>query len=365
MYDQIGFIGLGLIGGSIAKAIKKYNLAKKLIAYDIDKSSIALAYEEKVIDYCAPKIDESFKDCSIIFLCCPVNFNINAYKKLIPIVNSNCIITDVGSTKEKIIEAINELSMPIPFIGGHPMAGSEKIGYSASTPHLFENAYYILTPPSENKKDKNIQKLFELIQKIKALPIIISPKLHDLVVAIVSHAPHIIAASLVNMVKNLDTDNSYLHTLAAGGFKDITRIASSSPLMWQQISITNKDNIIMALEYYIAELKRITSYIKDKEDNKIYNFFEEARTYRESFQEKNYGGLIPSYSIAVDVVDEPGIIAKIAALLAKYNISIKNIGIINNREFTEGVLEIVFYDNDSLEKSVDILKEEQYIVYKR
>lgn len=364
MFEKVGFIGLGLIGGSLAKAIKKYKLAKKIIAYDIDKSSIALAQKEKVVDFYAENIDESFKNCSLIFLCCPVNINIEVYKKLINLVNKDCIITDVGSTKDHIFKAINELNMPIPFIGGHPMVGSEKTGYQASTSHLFENAYYILTPDSLDTRNNGYNLLIDLIKEIKALPIIIPAELHDFLVAIISHAPHLIAASLVNTVKELDSD-SYLHTLAAGGFKDITRIASSSPLMWQQISTSNKDNIIMALNHFISQLQNIIFYMEKDQEDKIYSFFEEAKIYRQSFQEKAFGSIIQTYSIAVDVIDEPGIIASIAALLAKHNISIKNIGIINNREFIEGVLEIVFYDNEALEKSFTILSDNKYTVYKR
>lgn len=364
MVDQIGFIGLGLIGGSIAKAIKKNGLAKKIIAYDIDSPSLSLANRESVVDVCASEIDEHFKACSIIFLCCPVQVNIKVYQQLIDIVDKNCIITDVGSTKEDIMEAVNKLNMPIPFIGGHPMAGSEKYGYGASTAHLFENAYYILTP-ADNANSKHLNTLYDLVKGIKALPVVVTPDQHDLITATISHVPHVIAASLVNMVKNLDSNEGYLHTLAAGGFKDITRIASSSPAMWQQICLSNKMNIVKILNYFRADLESIINMIGEGNQHDIYDFLEGARAYRESFQERKSGALVPSYAVTVDVVDEPGIIAQIATLLSKHGISIKNIGIINNREHTSGVLEIVFYDEACLEKSVDILTKMQYVVYKR
>lgn len=363
MIDQVGFIGLGLIGGSIAKAIKANGLAKKIIAYDIDTPSLTLAYREQVVDICASEIDDHFKNCTIIFLCCPVHVNIEIYAKLINIVNKDCIITDVGSTKEAMMSAVNSFNNSIPFIGGHPMAGSEKYGYSASTAHLFENAYYILTP-TQNILQSQLDILYALVKGIKALPIVVSPDQHDYITAAISHVPHIIAASLVNMVNHLDSDEGYLHTLAAGGFKDITRIASSSPAMWQQICLSNKKHIVDLLSYYVNDLRKIINMIDDGNKHNIYDFLESARAYRDSFQERKTGALLPSYAVTVDVEDKPGIIAQIATLLSEYNISIKNIGIINNREYTSGVLEIVFYDEECLEKSIDILTNMQYVVYK-
>jgi prephenate dehydrogenase len=364
MVEQVGFIGLGLIGGSIAKAIKKCGLAKKIVAYDIDTSALNLAYREQIVDICALEIDEHFNKCSIIFLCCPVQVNIDLYKQLINIVNNDCIITDVGSTKESIMRAVEAIQSPIPFIGGHPMAGSEKYGYMASTAHLFENVYYILTPAKSTQKT-HLDLLYALIKGIKALPIVVSPTQHDFITAAISHVPHIIASSLVNMVKELDSNEGYLHTLAAGGFKDITRIASSSPAMWQQICLSNKNHIIKVLSHFHDELDAIIHMIEEGNQHIIYDFFEGARSYRDSFQERKAGALIPSYAVTVDVEDKPGIIATIATLLSEHNISIKNIGIINNREHTSGVLEIVFYDEACLQKSIDILTKMQYVVYKR
>lgn len=362
--EQVGFIGLGLIGGSLAKALKKNGLARNIVAYDIDEASLLLAQEEGVVDICAPEIDESFKACDLIFLCCPVHVNIEAYKKLIGIVGKNCVIADVASTKQGVVEAILALDVPIPFIGGHPMAGSEKFGYSASKAHLFENAYYILTP-LEGTDPTLIDMLYELVKGIKALPIVIAPKEHDHITAAISHVPHVIAASLVNMVKAMDSQEGYMHTLSAGGFKDITRIASSSPVMWQQICLTNKENIIQILKYFKGDLEKVIDAIEEGNQTTLFDFFESAREYRDSFQEKKPGGLLQTYAITVDVVDEPGIIAQIATLLSNHNISIKNIGIINNREHTSGVLEIVFYEEESIHLSTRILTAMNYIVYNR
>lgn len=358
---KVGFIGLGLIGGSLAKAIKNHYIDTKIIAYDINKTSLEKAIEENIIDEYTLEINNAFQDCNIVFLCAPVENNINAMNKLIKVIDNNCILTDVSSTKEKIISAALNINCS-NFIGGHPMTGSEKSGITAADEHLFENAYYILTPLpniSQNKLDL----LQNFITKLGALPVVIEPSEHDFITATISHVPHVIASTLVNVVSKLDTTDKHMHTLAAGGFKDITRIASSSPEMWQQICLTNNKQIIKVIDKFQQELDIIKDYISECDSNNLYSFFSTSKDYRNTFSDKNTGFIMKSYKITVDVVDKPGIIAEIALLLSNNDINIKNIGINNNREHQEGVLEIVFYDLTSQNKSIKILTDMNYKIY--
>ncbi|GKX31074.1 prephenate dehydrogenase [Vallitalea longa] len=359
--QKVGFIGLGLIGGSLAKAIKDHYENSKIIAYDIKITSLEKAMKENIIDQYTTEINNNFRDCQIIFLCAPVENNIHAMNKLLPIINNNCIITDVSSTKEKIITAALDMNCN-NFIGGHPMTGSEKSGISAADRHLFENAYYILTPLPDTSKDKiDILQIF--ITELGALPVVIEPSEHDFVTATISHVPHVIASTLVNVVSKLDTPDKHMHTLAAGGFKDITRIASSSPAMWQQICLTNNKQIIKVIDKFQQELNMIKENICNCDSEAIHSFFSLSRDYRNTFSDKNTGFIMKSYKITVDVIDKPGIIAEIASLLSKNNINIKNIGINNNREHQQGVLEIIFYDIDSQNESIKLLTNMNYNIY--
>ena len=142
----IGFIGLGLIGGSIAKALRRVHPEYRLIAYNRSRSSLVEAMSDGTINQATDVIDASFSECDFIFLCMPVSVNIQCLKKLKDLVPDTCVITDVGSVKSTIHEAVRELGMEARFIGGHPMAGSEKTGYASATDRLLENAYYIITP---------------------------------------------------------------------------------------------------------------------------------------------------------------------------------------------------------------------------
>lgn len=362
MTDQIGFIGFGLIGGSLAKSIKKYGLTKQIIAYDSHHDSLEVAKKDGTIDIIATSINDGFDQCDLIFLCCPVNVNIQLFKELTSIVKADCIITDVGSTKGDIHKSINALNLKTKFIGGHPMTGSEKSGYSASSIQLFENIYYILTP-SDHSNAADLEVLTTLISAIDSIPIIMTVEEHDQVTASISHVPHILAILIVNAVKELDTDKHYMHTLAAGGFKDITRIASGSPIMWQQICLSNKAPILFALKHYKTMLDTIETIIESGDVEQLKLQFENAKDYRATFNDSKSGLLPRTHSFGIDINDELGIIAKIATLLSEAHINIKNIGIVNNREVDKGVLRIQFDDQTNMNQSITLLTNLGYTLY--
>ena len=196
-----------------------------------------------------------------------------------------------------------------------------------------------------------------------AIPLVLEAGQHDYVTAAISHLPHIIASSLVNLVKDSDSEKGTMKMIAAGGFKDITRIASSSPDMWQQICLTNTDNIVRLLDDYIGALHIIKEKLTSKDAELLYNFFNDARIYRDSFIEASSGPIKKSYSITIDIADETGALASIATILALNNISIKNIGIVHNRELEEGALRIEFYEEEAIKTAGEILKSRGYNIH--
>jgi len=359
---KIGFIGLGLIGGSVAKAIRTYYPDYELISFDKNKETLALAVQEGIIDISCPAIDDNFKGCSYIFLCAPVSYNTAYLTQLKSLLNPNCILTDVGSVKTSIHEEVIALGLEANFIGGHPMAGSEKNGFANSKAHLIENAYYILTPSAKVSAEK-VDAYRDFISSLKALPIVLDYRQHDCITGTISHLPHIIASTLVNFVRDTDTKDELMKALAAGGFKDITRIASSSPVMWQQICLKNKGNISHILGQYIEALTQAKASVDAEDENALYTLFESSRDYRNSMPNTSAGPIKKQFAVYCDIIDEAGGIATIATILASNNISIKNIGIIHNREFEEGVLRIEFYDESSSSKASALLKKYRYIVY--
>lgn len=359
-----GFIGLGLIGGSIARAIRTAYPSARLIAYDIRESSLQLALQEQILDESCSAIDVSFEGCDYIFLCAPVSCNDENLLTLKKYLSPNTILTDVGSVKTGIHRQTEALGLGRQFIGGHPMTGSERAGYQNSKASLLENAYYILTPSATVPEDR-IYGYQSLVKAMGAIPLILNYEEHDFITAAISHLPHVIASSLVNLVRNADSEAGIMKMVAAGGFKDITRIASSSPAMWQQICLTNRENISALLKRYIDCLTDISGKINDGAADALYDFFDTARSYRESFITASSGPIKTDYVLTVDIADRPGSIAAIASLLAADGISIKNIGINHNRELAEGALRIEFYGMDAVEKAAAGLTRQGYTIHTR
>lgn len=363
--ETIGFIGLGLIGGSIAKALRIKRPNATFIAYNRSKDSLIEAMADGTINQATDSIGPAFSECDIIFLCAPVSVNIQCMKQLKSLMKPTCILTDVGSVKTTIHEAAADLGLTKHFIGGHPMAGSEKTGYSSAKVHLLENAYYILTP-GEGTTESMKNTMISIVKDINALPVILDYQEHDRVTAAISHLPHIIAYTLVNLVRESDNAEGMMRMLAAGGFKDITRIASSSPEMWQQICAENKTQILDMLNLYIERMREMGTAIHNNDADILLNTFGLAKDYRDDIPQNHAKSLIkPSYEMFVDLIDESGAIATIATILATNGISIMNIGIVHNREFQEGVLHIEFYDGESAEKATELLRRFHYVIHLR
>lgn len=367
MSKNIGFIGFGLIAGSIAKAIRNKHSDYKMYVYnrrhpDVAES-LAMATGDGTIDGLYGSLD-LFSDCDIIFLCAPVLINISYLKELKGIIKDTCILTDVGSVKGNIHKAVAKLSLERHFIGGHPMTGSDRTGYENSSHLLMENAYYLLTPTRETSQH-DINFLRTLVEEMGSIAYITDCSRHDEITAAISHLPHIIASSLVNVVRENDDEKQLMKTFAAGGFKDITRIASSSPEMWQSICLSNPDYISRYIDIFTDKLKSFQASILAGDSDTLYKTFEQSRDYRNSIASTSSGALSKSYEIYVDVPDVPGIIAIIATILSSNSVNIKNIGIVHNREFEEGVLRIEFYNEKDSVDARNALSRYPYRVYDR
>lgn len=361
-FQKIGFIGFGLIGGSIALKCKQNNPAIQIYATASHLDTVENAYKMGLIENNTLLDLSAFGDCDYIFLCAPVQRNIEYLKQLKEIIKNDCIITDVGSTKSKIHKEVISLHMEKNFIGGHPMTGSEKTGILCANSSILENAYYIITPTTQTSVEK-IEEFRSFVLSLGSIPMILDYEAHDFATGSISHLPHMIAFSLVNLVKKLDDENETMKTIAAGGFKDITRIASSSPVMWQNICASNKDKILTLMDCYIKELQLVRQMISNDDASTLMEYFQSAKDYRDSFTLKNTRSIL--YEIYLDLDDEAGAIATIATILAKENISIKNIGLIHNREFEEGVLHIEFYDSKARDHALALLRGKNYIIHTR
>ena len=228
---------------------------------------------------------------------------------------------------------------------------------------LFENAYYILTPLPETPLSE-VQKLSSLLQQAtKAQLVIMDPHHHDRLVGAISHLPHIVAAGLVNQVGSYNEENEWFHRLAAGGFRDLTRIAASHPVMWRDILMSNRGELLRLMEDWLSVMEEVRDAIERGDAEEIENFFRRARFLRQQLPERKKDMLLPSFECYVDVPDQPGVIGWVAMLLGNEGINLSNIGIMENREDAAGVLRLVFQKEEDLKRAIRILSDAGYRVF--
>ena len=280
--SRFGFIGFGLIGGSVARALRNLYPDSVITAYNYYETKPHPKLEEAKAQGTLTAIYTSladFSDCDVIFLCAPVIKNVAYLKKLLPHLSPHCILTDVGSVKSDIHREIEKLGLNRQFVGGHPMTGSEKTGYANSDASFLKGAYYLLTPTPESDPEY-VAWMEAFVKAVGSLCMILEPDNHDRITSGISHGPHVISAALVNTVAARDTEGYYAK-LAAGGFHSTTRISSSSPEMWENICQTNRDKIIEFLEEYMDTLNRAKEDIARGDAQAITRLFADAKKYRD------------------------------------------------------------------------------------
>ncbi|WP_088066953.1 prephenate dehydrogenase [Gottfriedia luciferensis] len=365
MKKNVLLIGTGLIGGSIALAIKKVHDVN-IIGYDINESQLEIGKRIQVLDEISVQLKDCAEKAHLIILSCPVEESIK-YLHMLSEFNllDDVVITDVGSTKSEIMKHSRILSSKgYCFIGGHPMAGSHKTGIESAKVHLFENAYYILTP-SENTKDFQIDELKNWLSGTGSHFVVIDEATHDQITGVVSHFPHLIAASLVKQVKSYSKDEPLATALAAGGFRDITRIASSSPKMWTDIVMQNKDTLLSLIANWIDDMKEMYDLVEKQDNEEIYHYFKESKDFRDNMPTKAKGAIPSYFDLYVDVLDQVGELANITTILSIHHVSITNLRIIESREGLPGVLRISLQtekDREKAEKFLNVNGYETYIV---
>ena len=363
MFQSFGFIGLGLIGGSIARCLRLLYPNCKITAFcrhTALSADISEAMKAQVVNDAVFSLN-GIKDCDLIFLCAPVEANIMYIERLAPMISPTTVLTDVGSVKSGIHEAVRAMGLSDRFVGGHPMTGSERNGFSNSSSLLMENAYYAITTEPSCPKEL-VDTFVSLVSAMKSIPVVLPPDEHDEAVSAISHVPHLIAAQLVNLVRTAEHSDT-MKMLAAGGFKDITRIASSSPELWEGILRSNKEFVLPTLKRYIELMNEAYSYLENSDNAEVATLFEHAGKFRNSLSERK--GVLPeTFVLHADIKDETGAIATFANLLALKQISLKNIGIVHNREFERGVLRIEFYDKNSLDFAYTLLCDNGYTIYR-
>ena len=274
--NKILIFGVGLIGGSIALSAKKSGLASDIVGVGRNQDNLKDAIKLKLIDRTSQDLKKDIAEAHIIIIATPVAQFPSILNTIKPHLSSQTIITDVGSTKTDVIESAKQIlgSHYSQFIGGHPIAGSEKHGAVAAHIDLFKNKNVILTPDQETSLEAK-EKIGTLWKNAGAIVSNMSHSDHDKIFSTISHLPHLLAFSLVDMITQRTNANELLK-FAASGFKDFTRIAASSPEMWKDITLANKKFILEDIKHFENQIKLLKEAIEHKDAKKILALFENA-----------------------------------------------------------------------------------------
>lgn len=359
---KIAVFGVGLIGGSLALCFKgKPGIT--VVGHAHLPELLEPMVSRGVVDSATLSVEEAALDADFIFLCVPVG-QLEHYLLLLsrlPL-KKGCIISDVGSTKQTITALAEKIQWDgVYFIGGHPMAGSERSGITAASAVLFENAYYVLSPAA-GVPEEVCTSLEQLLKYTGAQIVRVEPGMHDDIVGAISHLPHIIAASLVNQVRRHNEGNGLYRVLAAGGFRDITRIASSDPIVWRDILLSNRDVLLNLLQEWNQQIEHFTRLLVERDGEGIADEFRAAGAFRSELPERRKGMITPLFDLYIDVPDTPGIIGQIATQLGDHRINLSNMQIIESREDVPGILRLSFRQEEDWEKAKRLLSEQRYHV---
>lgn len=278
LFNRVTILGVGLIGASFALALKKYGLCNEVIGYGRKEENLMKAKDLAIIDAFERDPARACSGSDLVLFATPVGSFIDIAAQIRSSLHRGAVVTDVGSVKGNLVHTMEEL-MPegVFFVGGHPIAGSDRSGIDTAEAEIFKGAKCIITPTGHT--DKHALEIVTAVwENIGSRIILISPNEHDKIYALVSHLPHLIAYEIVNTVA--DIDSSFLR-FSGQGFMDTTRIASSSPELWRDICLLNKDNLLESLEIFKKNLERVSQYLRAYDSESLEKDFEKARALRD------------------------------------------------------------------------------------
>jgi prephenate dehydrogenase len=289
MIERLCIIGVGLIGGSLARALREAGACREVVGAGRNAGNLQTAVELGVIDRYETDLAQAVSGADMVVVCVPLGAMEGVFKAIKGQLAENVVLTDVGSAKGSVIDAAQRAfgSVPEFFVPGHPIAGTEQSGVEASFPGLYNDRRVILTPlPGTSTLATG--RVRDMWEAAGAQVVSMNPVHHDAVLAATSHLPHLLAYSLVDTLARLD-DNDEVFEYAAGGFRDFTRSASSDPVMWRDVCLANADAIVLMVEHYINDLQVLSEAIRNRDGQQLLDVFAAAKAARDRFIDKSSG----------------------------------------------------------------------------
>jgi len=360
---KIGVIGCGMIGGSIALSLSKSG--HQVSVLDLPQNNKTIMRQIPLVTVMESVAEICDGDPEVIFICVPSDKTIGAVREVGAHARDGTIITDVAGVKKPIMDAVKDaISKNIIFVGGHPMAGSEKSGVEAAQPFLFQNSVYVLSP-LRNYPEKILSPLLEAIQQLGARILFMDATKHDKIAAATSHLPQLLAVELVSLINGFSKRDENFYTLAAGGFRDMTRIASSDFAVWKDVISTNKGNIDDVIDAFVKKLSELRDSVSEGKLKEIEREFENAKHGRSQIRKSGKGFLRPLYDLYVVVEDKVGVLKDITTTLADSNINIKDIELLKVREGTGGMFRLSFDTEQIMDHAGQKLEEHGFQILRK
>ncbi|WP_456384729.1 prephenate dehydrogenase [Persephonella sp.] len=284
-FKGVLIIGLGLIGGSIAVSLKKEGFKGKIYGFDLSEERVKTALEMGAVDEAFTDLKEvPWDKIDLVIIATPVKTFEKVAHQIKPFLKESTVITDVGSVKGELVEKLERIFYPNRFIGAHPIAGTEKEGIENAVEGLFRGKKLILTVDNEDESTKRLEQFWvDLGSRVEVM----DPHTHDFVFASVSHLPHAVAFALVDALIDLSKETGIdLFLYPGAGFKDFTRIAASSPVVWKDIFIENKESVLHTIDMFIRSMEKLKKYIQDEEEDRLVELLSEIREKRLSLEKE-------------------------------------------------------------------------------
>ena len=279
-FNKVTIVGVGLIGGSLALSAHNKGIFKNIIGVGRNPENLKKAKELNAIDDFTHNLEEGVRDAELVVIATPVGEIAPTIKKILPMLKKGTIITDVGSVKGKIIRETDKLLLSeVFFVGSHPIAGTENSGVKAAFPELFEGRKCILTP-SKKTNSSALEKVKQLWISVGSEVVFMDSDEHDQILGAVSHLPHMIAFALVNFLYDIKGQDENIFKFSGGGLKDFTRIAASHPIMWENIALMNKNNLIPLIDGFQKALENLKKLVKNEKTKELVEQFQKARNIR-------------------------------------------------------------------------------------
>ena len=337
---RVAILGTGLVGASLGLALARVDDVVEIVGWDRDPQQLRTAVERGAVTRGAESAVDAVRDADVVVLAVPVSAVPGVAADIGPAMSAGAILTDVASVKATVVEAMEAAAAPgVHVIGGHPMAGSHDSGAAHASGELFVGATYLLTPTVSTDPDA-YQRLHSLVAAVGARPLAVDPSHHDLLVAVVSHLPQLAATTLMNLAADrAREEHAGLLLLAAGGFRDATRVAASNADLWMDICAQNREAIVAVLDDYRERIGALRSVVALQDEGSLRRVLDDARAARRALPGKETvtGALV---ELHIPIPDRPGVLAEVTTTVGAAGVNIEDLGIQHAPEGGQGVLRL-------------------------